>query len=135
MTEKVEVLGKKMPSHVYPVKITVFKRISGEYIFGGKENFPKVAEEYPYPDMEKDKEAWPYKCPRFKEGQEFIVKDPSRRPPEFICDWAWSDLIKEIIMLWAGAPVPWSKDEKRNVTYHTCSDGYRPICFKLERLE
>ena len=63
-------------------------------------------------------------CTRFEEGQEFVVESPWG-PPEGFCDWAWADVRTYIGLVDAGG-----MDE----TVACCTDGFRPVFFKLERL-
>jgi uncharacterized repeat protein (TIGR04076 family) len=53
--------------------------------------------------------------------------------PEGFCPWAWADIHREVIALAMGANYPWSKQE--GVVIACCTDGLRPVIFKLERLE
>lgn len=95
----------------YDVKITVLKRL-----------FHKdLIEKY----TDKPKEWVP--CDVFKEGQEFIVSEnvPWVMPKGF-CGWAWADIQKIVWAIARGGP-------KRFVT--SCTDGYRPVIFKIERIE
>jgi uncharacterized repeat protein (TIGR04076 family) len=64
-------------------------------------------------------------CGRLEEGQVFIV-DNRWDPPEGFCLWAWSDLRPSIHSLFAGHPLP---------MIACCTDGLRPVTFKLERIE
>ena len=70
-------------------------------------------------------------CNAFKEGKEFIVEKNGNRPEGF-CVWAWNDLFKGISILNFGGNFPWAEPGK-NITY--CTDGTRPISFKLERID
>jgi len=64
-------------------------------------------------------------CGRLAVGQEFISKC-RWDPPEGFCVWAWRDLI----------PVIQSFHEGRdNPAIQCCTDGLRPVTFKLERVE
>ena len=64
-------------------------------------------------------------CGRLSVGQEFI--STSRwDPPEGLCIWAWRDL----------SPIIQSFHEGRdNPSISCCTDGLRPVTFKLERVE
>ncbi|MFX1252192.1 MAG: TIGR04076 family protein [Promethearchaeota archaeon] len=68
-------------------------------------------------------------CSVFEEGQEFIVK--GLKKPDGFCDWAWHDLRKDLLVLIFGGDHSWTDP---NVMYTSCTDGKRPVCFKLERL-
>jgi len=75
-------------------------------------------------------------CPRFKEGQEFITE---LEKPEGFCDWAWNDILKMVMVLLTGGNFSkdifggWMKDDKTMIA--CCTDGIRPVVFKLERIE
>ena len=96
------------------IKITILKTLDPKEMFGEKFPFKEPAEI----------------CSYFKEGQEFIVKR-CQKPDDFGCDWAWHDLYENVKFLYFGgvyAPVD------PNVAITCCSDGKRPVIFKLERL-
>ena len=67
----------------------------------------------------------------FKEGDEFISEDG--RIPEGFCNWAFADIHRDITHLRFGGDYPWMKE--KGVTYATCTDGLRPVAFRLERIE
>lgn len=74
-------------------------------------------------------------CESFEEGQEFIVENMVR-PPDDFCAWAWIDLQRSIQTLLRGgnfSDTGWMKED--NIQIACCSDGIRPVVFKLERLE
>ena len=102
----------------YKVKITVFKRFGLDDVFGIKP--PKLAEEYEN------------LCPLFKEGDIFIVEHDGKIPEGF-CHWTWADLHREIMHLRFGGDFPWF--EEKGVIYSSCTDGLRPVVFKLEKME
>ncbi|NPV09821.1 MAG: TIGR04076 family protein [Anaerolineae bacterium] len=64
-------------------------------------------------------------CSHFSEGQEFAVSEdrPWDMPPGF-CGWAWADIQKAVWGMARGGP---------NVFVTCCTDGYRPVLFKLEK--
>ncbi|MFW9876782.1 MAG: TIGR04076 family protein [Candidatus Thorarchaeota archaeon] len=98
------------------IKISVIKRFSPEDVFGHEYKTPvgKVIE----------------KC-HFEDGQEWISEDGEM--PEGFCGWAWTDLARSIHVLRFGGNFKfWAED---GIMYDTCSDGVRPVCFKLERIE
>lgn len=98
------------------VKITVIKRFSPEEVLGHEYKNPtgKIVE----------------KCP-LKEGQEWIIE--SGEMPNDFCAGAWLDLARYLYVLRFGGTFNdwWEK----GVSYNACSDGLRPVCFKLERIE
>ena len=100
------------------VKITVLKTMYNA----------KLAEVYRRPDVPKGP------CPFFKEGQEFIVEYLAQQPEGFKCEWAWDDLHKLILALMVkGDFGTWMVDP--NTFVACCTDGIKPVVFKLERLE
>ena len=70
-------------------------------------------------------------CPGFKEGQEFIIN--SAGYPEGFCQAAFVDIFRYVHGLRSGANYHWMK--KPGTVVACCSDGLRPVVFKLERLE
>lgn len=77
-------------------------------------------------------------CPFFQEGQEFIVTtggDSDCKPAGF-CDWAWADIWKDILMVAnkAGA-VPDGEKADLAPQFTCCTDGLRPVIFKVESME
>jgi uncharacterized repeat protein (TIGR04076 family) len=89
---------------------------------------PDLAEEYRRPDVPKGP------CPFFKVGDEFTVAYLAERPEEFKCDWAWHDIHKIIMILMTkGDFGTWMKDKNNFIT--CCTDGIKPVIFKIERLQ
>jgi uncharacterized repeat protein (TIGR04076 family) len=71
-------------------------------------------------------------CTRFEEGQEFVLNGIGR--PAGFCDWAWNDIHKVYVALaHGGSFAPWMRDGNTNVV--CCTDGLKPVVFKLERIE
>ena len=101
----------------YQLKITVLQKLSAKEIFGK-----------PLPEVSEDVSAY---CERFKVGQEFLV-DESGAMPDGFCTWAWHDIYPAVTGLRFGGNFPWMK--KDGTSYACCSDGARPVFFKLERL-
>ncbi len=99
------------------VKITVLKKLSAEEVYGGP--LPEVGDEMA-----------PY-CDRFQVGQEFIMDESGTIPTGF-CTWAWHDIYPAVTGLRFGGNFPWMK--KEGMIYSCCSDGVRPVFFKIERL-
>jgi len=100
------------------VKVTVVKNLGRRAIFG--KELPEVA------DGVEDV------CVELTEGQEFMVQENGKIPEGF-CTWAWHDIYPEVTHLRFGGSFPWMK--KEGVIYSSCSDGLRPVIFKLERVE
>ena len=99
------------------IKITVFKKLNGEDIYGKK-----------LPITPK----YPLVCELFDEGEEFTVEDTGVMPKGF-CPWAWDDLTRIVTHLQLGGDFPWF--EEKGVALACCTDAIRPVIFKLERLE
>jgi uncharacterized repeat protein (TIGR04076 family) len=95
------------------VKVTVLKRFNPEEVFKDQ----PVTAKYSGP------------CPIFKEGQVFHVDDSM--PTEF-CPYAWDAIFWAIVTLRSnGNFSEWY--EESGVAVVCCTDGLRPVIFKLER--
>ncbi len=99
------------------VKITVLRKLSSKEIFG---NNPPLG-----------KNVNP--CPVFEVGQKFIVGEDGEMPEGF-CHWAWNDMYKVVTALRYGATWELGNEHKAAPTVHCCTDGLRPVIFKLERI-
>lgn len=64
-------------------------------------------------------------CPLFKEKQEFELHSPWN-PPEGFCNWAWADIRPYILQYYYGREEP---------SIVCCTDGLRPVIFKVECLK
>ena len=53
--------------------------------------------------------------------------------PAGFCPWAWADIHREIISVMFHAEFPNSK--KPGCIIASCTDGLRPVIFKVESLE
>ena len=102
------------------VKITVLKRVDPSVIFDGDvPNMPGKEEKYRI-------------CTTHEEGQEFIVEQDGAMPDGF-CGWAWRDIYKDLSVLQFGGDFhPWVN---KGEMITCCTDGIRPVSFKLERLK
>jgi len=69
-------------------------------------------------------------CPRFEVGQEFILD--SHNIPEGFCSWAWADLQRDVVSVFNGASFPWIKE--KGMIISACTDGLRPVIFKIEKI-
>ncbi len=96
------------------LKITVVRAFSPEEVFGHEF---RMASGEPVP-----------KC-QLEEGQSWTTDGWNM--PEGFCSWAWEDLRKDRYLLYFGGNIP---DTEEGVVYVSCSDGKRPVVFKLERL-
>ncbi len=99
----------------HQVKITVLKRFSPSEVFA--EN-PVT----PVGPMQA--------CELFKDGQEFIVEGVQM--PKGFCTSAWVSIYGNVRLLAFGCNLPWFKE--RGVAINCCTDGLRPVIFKLERV-
>jgi uncharacterized repeat protein (TIGR04076 family) len=48
------------------------------------------------------------------------------------CSWAWADIQRDVVHLALGGDFPWIKE--KGIGISCCTDGLRPVIFKLERL-
>ena len=70
-------------------------------------------------------------CTAFEEGQEFILEGMSY--PEGFCHWAWADIQRDVMMVLFGQGFPWVEPKATAIT--CCTDGFRPVTFKVERID
>ena len=95
----------------HPVRITVLK----------KHFHKEFVDQYAA-----DPEKWT-ECGHFEVGQEFIAsKEAPWEMPEGFCGWAWADIQKLVYGMARGG---------QRVFVTCCTDGYRPVIFKLEKVE
>ena len=73
------------------------------------------------------------KCERFTEGQEFIVDPNLANVPEGFCDWAWADIRNDINLIASGGNMIGLK--QKGTIISSCSDWFRPVYFKIQRIE
>jgi len=75
-------------------------------------------------------------CEIFKEGDMFIT---ALEKPERFCDWAWNDIHNCVEVMVAGGNFSkgvfkdWMKDDRTIIA--CCTDGIRPVIFKIERID
>lgn len=100
------------------IKITVIRRFSPEEVFGHEMKYPSGEKMAP--------------CSRngLSEGTEWIVEYLQK--PEDFCVWAWPDVFRDVSFLALGGDYFWTEP---GVAYTSCSEGLRPVVFKLERME
>ena len=95
------------------VKITVLKRLFSSNLV----------------DNYTDSNDWK-PCEMLKERQEFISENVEM--PSGFCSWAWADIQKYVMALARGANFI---GVKPGLFITCCTDGFRPVIFKLERID
>jgi len=107
-------------SEMPKVKITVLKRtinrdLIGEYL------------EDAYGDI------GPCEC--LTDGQEFVIAggEELSQVPEGFCAWAWADIRHDIYAIAVGGDMPGFK--RRGTAITGCTDWFRPVIFKVERMD
>ena len=70
-------------------------------------------------------------CTAFEEGQTFVTDYTN--VPEGFCAGAWADLFRFVLALQSGADFPWMREPGKVLA--ACNDGFRPVIFRLERVE
>jgi len=98
------------------VKITVLKRLNNKELFGSNQPLEFIAAP---------------QCDRLKKGQVFISEEG--KFPDGFCAWAFADIQRDITTLRFGGSFPWIKEQ--GAVLSCCTDGARPVIFKLERIE
>jgi uncharacterized repeat protein (TIGR04076 family) len=110
--EKEKIMAKR-----HPLKITVIKKLSSKEVYG--HSLPEVSE------------TMAAYCDRLEAGQEFRVDESGAMPAGF-CTWAWHDIYPVVTTLRFGGDFPWMKKEGAAIS--CCSDGVRPVFFRIERV-
>lgn len=74
-------------------------------------------------------------CEMFEEGQEFIFDgyDFLTAVPEGFCLAAWADIRQDVFSIMNGSDIPGMKE--KGVIFSGCTDWFRPVIFKIERIE
>ncbi len=98
------------------LKITVLRRFNPEEVFSEKQ--------IEYGELEV--------CRVYKDGQEFIVESDGRMPEGF-CSWAWDDIFKDVQTLRFHGNFQWFTEEGASI--NCCTDGLRPVVFRIERID
>jgi uncharacterized repeat protein (TIGR04076 family) len=98
------------------VRITVVKKMSTSELFG--DNPPLHA-------------TFETSCPLCQVGDEYVVLEDGSCPPDF-CSWAFADIHRDITHLRLGGDYPSYKAP--GAVIQCCTDGLRPVFFKLERV-
>ena len=100
------------------VKITVIKRMRPGDVFG--DNLPCQIDD-----------SYSRECPRLNLGDEFVVPEDGACPAGF-CGWAFADIHPVITHFRKGGILDQCKDGK--IAIACCTDGVRPVFFKVERM-
>ena len=75
-------------------------------------------------------------CSTFKVGEVFIT---GLEKPKGFCDWAWNDIHNCVEVMVTGGNFSkgvfegWMKDDRTIIA--CCTDGIRPVIFKIERID
>jgi uncharacterized repeat protein (TIGR04076 family) len=69
-------------------------------------------------------------CGLFPVGKEFVSEGVNM--PAGFCSWAWADIQRDVAHLALGGDFPWIN--KKGTMVSSCTDGLRPVLFKLERI-
>ena len=70
-------------------------------------------------------------CDAVETGKEYLSKGMAMS--EGFCSWAWADIQRDVAHLALGGDFRWINKPGSMVS--CCTDGLRPVVFKLERLE
>ena len=70
-------------------------------------------------------------CKVYSDGQEFTIEADGRMPEGF-CTSAWNTIYPMVRTLSFGGNPPWYKE--KGVAVECCTDGLRPVIFKLEKI-
>lgn len=74
-------------------------------------------------------------CEVFQDNQEFILEGDAAfsQPPKDFCAWAWADIRKDILTVALGGDISGMKFQGMIIA--GCTDWFRPVIFKIERIE
>ena len=100
-------------------RITVIKKLNLHDIYGDK------------PPAAFDEDRITPECDRFTVGQEFMVDN--HNCPDGFCNWAFADIQRDLVHILYGGYYPWMKE--KGVAISCCTDGLRPVIFKIEKLD
>ena len=71
-------------------------------------------------------------CHLFEDEQEFVIEGFPSKPDGF-CDWAWADIQRDVAAVMFGSSFPWIEEPRTAIT--CCTDGFRPVIFKVEAID
>jgi len=100
------------------VKITVVKKFDSKDVF--RDQMPAVSDDFVTT------------CSLWPEGKEFLVEFDGKMPQDF-CSWAWHDIHRDLCVVRFGGKFPWLMQS--GLAYSSCSDGLRPVVFKIEKVK
>ena len=100
----------------YKCKVTVIKREFNSDLVG---RFIKQPEDFSI-------------CNRVEDNQEFVIYN-AYEMPEGICPYAWADIRPMILAISTGGTFEMMKD--KHSTLAACTDLFRPVTFKIERID
>ena len=81
--------------------------------------------------LQVEKEDWFVPCGIYEDNQEIIVEESLAMPDGF-CQSAWMAIYPTVRTLGFGGNLPFFK--KEGVAVSCCTDGIRPVVFKIERI-
>lgn len=70
-------------------------------------------------------------CDLLADNQEFLISNPYEKP-DGLCSYAWADIRSQILAIATGGSFDFLKDD--NTAIATCTDLFRPVIFKIERV-
>ena len=73
-------------------------------------------------------------CPLFEDGQVFTL-DRWDEPPEGFCEWAWEDIYEKMMKVTGEATFIPEPIKERGMMIACCTDGFRPVVFKMVRID
>ena len=104
-------MGNGLSIEKYRVKITVMKKLYHEDLVR---------------EFAANPERWS-PCAHFEIGDSFLTDlDAPWEMPRGFCGWAWADIQKTVYGMARGG---------QDVFITCCTDGYRPVVFKLEKIK
>jgi len=71
-------------------------------------------------------------CDKFKIGDTFTQAKGEGVPAGF-CSWAWADINRDVEAIKFGGSFPWIKAPHTQIA--CCTDGLRPVFFKIEKID
>lgn len=72
-------------------------------------------------------------CALLNEGDTFLFEGNAQMPDGF-CPWAWIDIYQSVNAIASGSTfIPWNRRDGQTIV--CCTDGIRPVVFKVEAVE